>query len=50
VINKPSQPPVVTGNTAVSADQKALLATTDGTPIEAGDNRVENPSNSKPNR
>ncbi|MGZ0169202.1 MAG: right-handed parallel beta-helix repeat-containing protein [Planctomycetales bacterium] len=50
VINKPSQSPVVIDNTAVSADQKALLATIDGMPVEAGNNRVEEPSDSTPNR
>lgn len=50
VINKPSQPPFVTGNTAFSADQKALLATIDGEPVETGYNRVQKTSDSKPTR
>ncbi len=50
VINKPSKPPVVTGNSAVSADQKAEVVTVDGMPVEAGNNRVEKPSSSNPIR
>lgn len=50
VINKPSQPPVVTGNTAVSSDKLANVATVDGVLVEAGNNRVEKRLNSKPNR
>jgi parallel beta-helix repeat protein len=43
VINKPSQPPTVTGNTAVSSDQQAEVATVDGVPVEPGKNHVERP-------
>lgn len=47
VINKPSSPPVITRNSAVSADQKAEVATVDGMSVEAGNNRVEKPPNTK---
>ena len=41
VINKPSQPPIVVGNTAASADPQAGAATVDGVSVETGNNRVE---------
>lgn len=50
VINKPSRPPVITGNTVVSSAKLVTVATVDGVPFEAGNKRVEKQSNSKPDR
>lgn len=50
VINAPPKPPVITGNIAVSSDRNAQVGKVDGQPVDAGDNRVEQPSVSKPNR
>jgi parallel beta-helix repeat protein len=50
VINKPSRPPVVTVNKAVSSEKLANVATIDGMPLEAGDNRIGNPSNREPDQ
>jgi hypothetical protein len=50
VINKLSKPPVGTVNKAVSSEKLANVATIDGIPLEAGDNRIENPSNREPDQ
>lgn len=44
VISKPSRPPVIIGNTVVSSDPKARIATIDGKPAGAADNQLDRPS------
>lgn len=50
VIDAPSKPPVITGNIAVSSDRNAQVGRVDGQPVGVGENRVEQPSDSKPSR
>jgi len=50
VINAPSKPPAITGNIAVSSDPNAQIGRLDGKPVAAGDNRVELPTTTTPQR
>lgn len=50
VINKPSQPPVIHGNSAVSSNQQANVATIDGVPVEENKNNLNPPTVADPTR